>query len=395
VRPALDGAGVAPPTYVATRYAEPPEDADSARAPVWIKCPEPGKGSATDSAKEWIPITVAKHFRPRLCEVMIKNTRTAGADVQPIGDRADNNARDATASPLYRIRVADASAFSTQRMCPIRHNYHEHPLMQLDRLAQLAKSLETTGQCRFIQSGATQASPFTHAAQSPDGSSIEDVFRRIEEPGSWIALYNVESDTTYGRFLREVLSGASALFDPNETVFMVTGFIFISAPPSVTPFHIDRENNFWLQIRGRKKINVWDRTDREIVAAEDVEDFIVSRSLENVRLKEEFRSRSSEFDTGPGDGVYFPSTTPHMTRTDTRWARPGDGVCISIGINFYTSVTRRHANVHAFNKVLRRMGMTPRSPGTSPWLDRLKYPLGCMVVGLKRHLRGYSPPPGF
>jgi hypothetical protein len=93
--------------------------------------------------------------------------------------------------------------------------------------------------------------------------------------------------------------------------------------------------------------------------------------------------------------VYFPSTTPHMTRTDTHWVRPGDGVVISIGINFYTDETRRHANVHMFNKVLRRLGMTPRSPGTLAWLDGLKYPLGRMVVELGRHLRGYTPPPGF
>ena len=31
------------------------------------------------------------------------------------------------------------------------------------------------------------------------------------------------------------------------------GFIFISSPGSVTPFHIDPENNFLLQIRGSKK----------------------------------------------------------------------------------------------------------------------------------------------
>ena len=84
-----------------------------------------------------------------------------------------------------------------------------------------------------------------------------------------------------------------------------------------------------------------------------------------------------------------------MTHTDTRWVRLGYGVCISIGINFYTETTRRHANVHAFNKVLRRLGMKPRLPGASPWLDDLKYPFGRMVVKLKRHLRRYMPPPGF
>ena len=171
--------------------------------------------------------------------------------------------------------------------------------------------------------------------------------------------------------------------------------MFISAPPSVTPFHIDRENNFWLQIRGRKTINVWEPSDRQTVSARDVEEFIVNRTLAGVQLREEALNRSHEFDTGPGDGVYFPSTSPHTTRCDASWVRPGDGVSISIGIVFYTSVTRRYANVHAMNRVLRRLGMEPQSPGTSAWLDTMKYPLGRIAVSFSRFLRGYSPPAGF
>jgi hypothetical protein len=56
-----------------------------------------------------------------------------------------------------------------------------------------------------------------------------------------------------------------------------------------------------------------------------VEDFIVSHTLREVRLKESSRVSSHEFDSGPGDGVYFPTTSPHMTHTTTDWATPGDG----------------------------------------------------------------------
>jgi len=31
----------------------------------------------------------------------------------------------------------------------------------------------------------------------------------------------------------------------------------LSAPPAQTPFHIDRDDNFWLQIRGSKRKTVW------------------------------------------------------------------------------------------------------------------------------------------
>jgi hypothetical protein len=175
----------------------------------------------------------------------------------------------------------------------------------------------------------------------------------------------------------------------------MNGFIFISAPPSVTPFHIDRENNFWLQVRGRKSISVWDPQDREMVSQPDVENFIAFRSLANVTLRDGLKERGLELDCGPGEGVYMPSTTPHATTSDTSWTSAGDGVAISIGINFYTPLTRRHANVHAFNHLLRTLGLNPTYPGTSDTLDKVKYLLGRTLVTARKLVRGYEPPPGF
>jgi hypothetical protein len=293
----------------------------------------------------------------------------------------------ASAHGRYRVWAVDPEGFSTSRISALRHNFHEHPLMQLSELGELAKRLFPAKQCRFIAPGTGLASEFDHADKSYDGRSIDEVFRRIEEPKSWVALYNVETDPTYREFLQEVTAGARALVDPEQPgMFNVGGFIFISAPPSVTPFHIDRENNFWLQIAGRKTMNVWNHTDRVTVPATAVEDFIMSSSLSAVKLRDEVRARSLEFDTAPGDGIYFPSTSPHMTRSERDWVKPGDGVSISIGVVFYTDVTRRHAYVHAFNRLLRRAGLSPSIP--------LKYPLGRAAVWAMKK-RGYEPRPGF
>lgn len=68
---------------------------------------------------------------------------------------------------------------------------------------------------------------------------------------------------------------------------------------------------------------------------------------------------------------------------------------MSIGVVFYINVTRRNAYVHAFNGALRRLGVQPREPGSSDWIDRVKYPPGRVVVALRRRLRGHVPPPGF
>jgi hypothetical protein len=296
----------------------------------------------------------------------------------------------------YRAWAADPATFTTNKVCALRHNFHEHPLMQLPELATLAKELFKTKQCRFLKPGATQASEFTHEAASHDGRDIDEVFRRIEEPGSWVALYNVETHPKYRGFLDEVIASVRSLVDREQPgIFNIGGFIFISAPPSVTPFHMDRENNFWLQVAGRKTLNVWDHTDRVVVPADVAEKFIVAGTLNEVRLKDGFLSRSHEFDVGPGDGVYFPSTSPHMTRSDAGWTRPGDGVSISIGVVFYTDVTRRHAHVHAGNRALRIAGLTPRWPGQSTFADSLKYPIGSAFVLARKLFFGSKPPVGF
>ncbi|CAN5810636.1 hypothetical protein BH11PSE13_BH11PSE13_25460 [soil metagenome] len=303
--------------------------------------------------------------------------------------KMDESTNVAVAQPRAQCRLwaEDEATFTTLKVGQLRHNFHEHPLLQLAALEDLASDLMPLHQCRFVRPGITQASSFAHADQHPDGLSIEQVFNRIEEPGSWIALYNVESIPRYQSLLTEILDTMRPLVEEEQgAIFMETGFIFVSAPPSVTPFHIDRENNFWLQLHGRKTMNVWDNTDRTTIPADVVEDYIVAHQAKKVRFKEELRSRSHAFDVGPGDGVYFPSTSPHMTKSDRAWVRPGDGVSISFGVNFYTDHTRQTARVHQINRLLRKgLRVTPASPGQSRVVDAAKAPVGQMI-GATRQL---------
>jgi hypothetical protein len=301
-----------------------------------------------------------------------------------------------TSSSTFRAWPVDAKGFSTDHVQALKHNFHQHPLMQLPALARLAKDLMPTQQCRFIKPGTTQTSAFDHAAESSDGRTIDEVFRRIEETGSWVALYNVQTDPAYKAFVDEVAASVRPFIEPGQPgIYEVGGFIFISAPPSVTPFHIDRENNCWLQVHGRKTMNVWEPTDRVAVSAADAEHFIVHGGLERVKLREEVRARSHEFDTGPGDGVYFPMLSPHMTRTNTAWVKPGDGVSISIGVVFYSSLTKRKAYGHAFNRIARRFGFNPQPPTGRSVGDRLRSWMGRAIVAIHKRTRGYVAPKGF
>jgi hypothetical protein len=185
-------------------------------------------------------------------------------------------------------------------------------------------------------------------------------------------------------------AAAGSLGQAHKGIFRVCGYLFLSAPPSVTPFHIDRENNFWLQLRGRKTLTVWDRSDREVVPAEVVEQFLLTGSLDAVRLADAMRARGHVFDSGPGDGVFFPSTSPHMTVSDKSWISPDNGVTASMGVVFYTAETLRHARVHLCNRALRQLGLPAAYPGRYPWLDAVKAPIGAALARRRKEWADYA-----
>lgn len=308
-------------------------------------------------------------------------TETRATVLSSFEHAAATDAGASTARARFSIAV-DQAKFSTNRISSIRHDFHNHPLMQLPELACAAKELYPTQQCRFIRPDCKESSPFDHDPTTQDGSDIDEVFQRIEEPGSWIALYNVETLPRYRQFLDDVIASVRPQVEKEQTgIHSVGGFIFISAPPSVTPFHIDRENNFWLQVAGRKTIRVWDHTDEEIVPPLVKERFILDCNLRDVVLKDEYARRSHDFEVGPGDGVYFPSTSPHLTKCDA--GVPGGSVSISIGVVFYTNQTRRDGRIHAANRLLRSYGLEPRQPGKGGWSEPIKVALGVAHNGAR------------
>jgi len=284
------------------------------------------------------------------------------------------------------ITPLNSETFDPTRITKIQHSYHDHPFFQLDALEGLAQRLYSKEKCRFCSSKTQVDSPFDHQPAPLDGRTLEDVFRRIDEPGSWIALYDVQLDKLYRELLIEVQEEMEALVHPIQTIHDVRAFIFISSAPSVTPFHIDRENNFWLQIRGHKKLTVWDHRDRKAVSAADVERFLLFGDLHNVKLSDNTRASGNSYDCRAGDGVYFPMTSPHMTESDPAWM-DGEPVTISVGMVFYTDITSRNTRVNMMNYQLRSLGIEPSPPGQSQLRDRVKAIVGRSIWQLMKPFR--------
>lgn len=106
--------------------------------------------------------------------------------------------------PGYRVWPLEPD-FSMNRINRLKHDFHEHPLLQLSALAELAKYLSPLKQCRFVRPGITQASNFEHDPKDPLGKSIDEVFERIHEPKSWVALYNIETHPVYAALLQKII----------------------------------------------------------------------------------------------------------------------------------------------------------------------------------------------
>jgi hypothetical protein len=249
------------------------------------------------------------------------------------------------------------------RACFVRHQLVDHPLLALPRLLALARDLPA--KYVRINSGAVAVNA-TPAEIPGTGLSTEDSFRRIEDTNTRIMLKHIELDPDYRDLLHACLGEIEALGHPaTHGVHSRVGYVFISAPNQITPYHMDPEINFLLQIRGKKTFHVLPGDDRSILSEEDIELFY-SGLHDHLPFKEEWKGQATPFEMAPGDGVHIPVNHPHWVTTDNE-------VTISFALTTETAGTKRRGVIYAVNNQLRRWGLTPTPFGRSPVRDFFKH----------------------
>jgi cupin superfamily protein len=190
---------------------------------------------------------------------------------------------------------------------------------------------------------------------------VGEIARQIETNGCWMVLKNIERDAEYKALLDETLDEVAPLVDDRDGGMLERrGFVFLSAPGSVTPSHTDPEHNFLLQVRGTKDMNVGrfpDKTTEQLAL-----EHALGGGHRNVDWEPE---EPRTFALDPGSGVYVPPHAPH-------WVKNGESVSVSLSITFQTATNERAMRVHSMNAKLRRVGLSPRPPGQSPRTDRRK-----------------------
>jgi hypothetical protein len=255
----------------------------------------------------------------------------------------------ATAYPLSAVRID--------------HQLYEHPLLSLDSLVRLATALPA-GSVEYNPGNL----PIGVAPEDIPVSqlSIADTIRSIEENGSWMVLKRIEQHPEYNALLLETLTEIEPIVQAKTGAMLgCEGFIFISSPGAVTPFHFDPEHNILLQIRGQKVMTVFPADDETLISPEAHEAFHMGEHHRNQKWRDEFAAKGTPVSLISGEAIHVPVKAPH-------WVQNGDQVSISLSITWRSEWSYAEADARAFNRVLRKAGYRPASPAPFPSYNMTK-----------------------
>jgi len=247
----------------------------------------------------------------------------------------------------------------------VAHHLAAHPLFQLPSLMDLAeRTLSKRPGDIYYNAGEVRVEQrWDEIAAAP--FSAREALQRIENCGAWIIFRAAHRDPEYRILLDRGMAEIKELLGPQieREIMEEDIIIFVTSPKRITTYHIDRECNFLLQIRGTKTIHVFDREDRDVLTEQEIEKFW-STDFNAAVYKPQFQDRANSYKMRPGTGVHIPVNCPH-------WIENDDNVSVSLSVNFQFKDPLR-ANVYRANFVLRKLGLKPTPPGKSSALDAMK-----------------------
>ncbi|MBV9103850.1 MAG: hypothetical protein JO060_09670 [Candidatus Eremiobacteraeota bacterium] len=273
---------------------------------------------------------------------------------------------------LLDVDDAALRAAYNRRSFAFQHALHENSAFDLANLVTLASRIGSA----YTATGSAQVGDGWRS-QAPRQSLAETV-AAMPSSDALVLLKGLEDDRDYGQIFRRVLAEVvEAVGDTlRADIEKARATLIISSPRRVTPYHIDAETNFLLQLRGEKIVNVFDPFDRTVLTETELEAFY-SGDLSAARYREERQVDAATFHFGPGMALHIPLHAPH-------WVRNGDAVSVAISINCSLRSNARRARVYKINAMLRRRGLSPAPPGVCGWRDGYKVALASAHEGARR-----------
>lgn len=247
-------------------------------------------------------------------------------------------------------------AFYPARPGTLRHRLVDHPLLRLEALAALAQRMRPVDV--EYNRGDLPVGIDPEATPS-NGLGIAETIDSIERCQSWMVLKFIEQDEAYRALLHEALAPLRALVaQTTGEMLKMEGFVFISSPGAVTPFHFDPEHNILLQIRGRKRMTVFPAHDEAVAAGPQHEAFHRG-GHRNLPWRDELAAKGVGFELEPGSALYVPVKAPH-------WVKNGPEPSVSLSITWRSEWSFHEEYARGFNNMLRGLGFSPAAPRPFP-----------------------------
>jgi mannose-6-phosphate isomerase-like protein (cupin superfamily) len=271
---------------------------------------------------------------------------------------AGSGSSEAVFPPLSRASFAASYPEGPHKL---RHNLGAHPLLDLDALAELGEALPA----RSVEYNRGDLPIGVDGKPTGNGLTIGDTIRGIGHVRSWAVLKNIEQNPAYAALLAELLAELEAEIVPKTGRMMKTqGFIFVSSPDAVTPYHFDPEHNILMQLTGTKAMTVFPAGNPEC-APDTVHEVYHTGGGRELTWNDGLACHGMRFQLAPGEAIYVPVMAPHHVRN-------GPVPSISLSITWRSEWSFAEADARALNGLLRRWGANPHPPGRWPARNRAK-----------------------
>lgn len=282
-------------------------------------------------------------------------------------------------SPIDTFDETSRSAFAVaypEIPHKLVHRLRDHPLMQLDALAVLGEALSDSS----VEYNRADLPLGLNGEKAPaNGIGIGETIRNIASSGSWAALKNIEQIPAYADLLHTLLKELRPTIEARTGAMLKPqGFVFVTSPNGVTPYHFDPEHNILLQLMGSKVMTLFPAGDARFAPDQTHESYHTGGGRE-LFWRDELRPGGKEWSLHPGEALYVPVMSPHFVNN-------GPAPSVSLSITWRSEWSFAEADARAFNGLLRKLGLNPRAPGRWPATNRAKS-LGWRIYAKARGLR--------
>lgn len=282
--------------------------------------------------------------------------------------------------PIGKLAVFDANTrarFASaypERPIKLRHGIERHPLLELGALATLAEALPPAS----VEYNRGDVAIGVTGKPGPTAMPIGETIRTIARSNSWVVLKNIEQYYPYATLLHGLIAELrDEIRQTTGAIHHPQGYLFISSPLAITPYHFDPEHNILLQLAGEKVMTVFPAGDPRFAPDIAHESYHTGGGRE-LLWDDRFAGQGAAIALGAGEAAHMPVMAPHFVRN-------GPQPSISLSITWRSDWSYAEADARAFNALLRRLRLRPAAPGRWPARNRSKA-LGWRI--LRRFLAG-------